>query len=244
MKNVLICGAMVAAIGVLMALTPQDSAEQQAAQLRIQVANLNLRLAEVEHANGGSPTPKSLSGDSSAQASPVRSMILVSVSQSDHADDHSKEIAQLKRKNGSLMNTVDQYAAQAASDAGQDVGVTASGAGVRGWGAAAGTRSVSTNVGAIGRQVIGDRQMQNRYATEAYITREKLHKLQASAAVPKQILHGHDEKKRVYTLDSKVDLSEALNDIAIGDTVTWKGTRLEASETAETWRITKIMKVK
>ena len=172
-------------------------------------------------------------------------MILVSVSVSDHTSDHSAEIANLKRKHASLMNTVNWAADQEDEDFGQQVYVGGAAAGVRGWGAAAGGGVVTTNVGSIGRQVVGDIDMKNRYAPQAAITKEKLDRLQAADSDPKQILHGHDENgNTIFTLETKFDMSRSLNSIAMGDTVTWTGTRQSADSGEETWFIDSIKKVR
>jgi hypothetical protein len=73
----------------------------------------------------------------------------------------------------------------------------------------------------------------------------KLQELQAlkdAANTPKQILIGHNANV-IFTLNSKVDLSDALNNIPIGASVTWTGTRLSADDASETWRIDSIKAV-
>lgn len=150
------------------------------------------------------------------------------------------DIRQLRQD--SYMATVNGYAEKAASDAGQDFEVDRSSEGVRGWRGGAGSSVAGTNVGSIGREVWGDKQMEDRYATLAHISREKAKKLEAHEARPKQIIHGHDGNT-VFSLESTKDLTEDLASISIGDTVTWTGTRLSADESSESWTITSIRKV-
>ena len=97
-------------------------------------------------------------------------------------------------------------------------------------------------MGAVGRQVLADQHVENRYATLHAIKKQKLDALQHADAEPKQIILGHDGKT-IITLETKHNLSSSLNDIAIGDLVTWSGSRQNADDDSETWLIRKIEKV-
>jgi hypothetical protein len=225
-------------------LAQSDDVDRALQQLRQGLADLGLRVSRLEHAGGSSGATPSAESVSAA-AAPARTMIIVSVSQSDHAADNSDEIASLKRQHASLMNTVNAAADQGDEDLGQQAYAGEAGGGARGWGRAAGGRYVTTNVGSIGRQVIGDKEMENRYATQAANKKEKLDRLQAAAAQPKQIINGHDKDgKTVFTLETKFNMNSSLNNIAPGDTVTWTGTRQSADTGEETWFIDSIKKVR
>ncbi len=229
---------LAAAFVVLLAAQSEDDAIMQ---LRKQVADLGLRVSNLEHAAGKSSVPAG-SQDGSSAATPARTMILVSISKSDHSGDHAKEIAGLQRQVTSLMNTVNASADQTAADAGQQMYGGYVRGGVRGWGAAAGGGYATTNVGSIGRQVIADHEVTNRYATQMAIQKEKLDRLRHADSMSRQIVLGHDGNT-ILTLETKFDLSTPLDEIAIGDEVTWTGTRQSADDQSETWIIETIRKV-
>jgi len=245
MKNVIRVAAVILAGGFLLALAPEDEPiNDQVADLRVQLANLTIRVNHLEHASGAS----TLSGASteSLTVSPpsgAMTMILSSVSDVAHNANDAQDIARLKNESTSLMNTSNQYAVQMANDAGQTVYAGRSSEGEAGWGQASGSTVVSTNVGAVQRQVVGDRELQNRYANLAYVKRQQLKGLQDAASRPKQILHGHDaDGKVIFILHTMTDLTQSLNSIQIGDTVTWTGNRLSADAGSETWNIQSISK--
>lgn len=252
MKNFMICALALGALCAGLGVTQFDDVDEEFQRVRQELADLGLRVARLEHAGGSaSPAPAAAAAPAAAPASgamaaaPARTMILISVSLSDHTSDHSDEIASLKRQHAALMNTVNQAADQADEDLGQQIYVGGARAGFRGWGAAAGGGVVTSNVGAVGRQILGDEEMKNRYATQAAIKKEQLDRLQAADSDPKQILLGHDRNgQTVYTLEAKYNLESSLNSIAIGDLVTWTGTRLSAEAGGETWAIDSIQKVR
>jgi len=93
------------------------------------------------------------------------------------------------------------------------------------------------------REEMSQRQMANRYATLASIKRKKADRLERAAAQPGQIIHGHDGDV-IFTLRTKYSLSTELENISIGDTITWAGTRVSADGDSETWDISSIRKLK
>ncbi len=226
---------------VLLAAQSEDMMENAIVQMRKQMADVVLRVATLEHAAGKSFTAAG-SDDSTSAAQPVRSMILVSINKWDHSGDHAKEIAQLQRQVTSLMNTVNASADQTASDAGQPIYAAHVRGGVRGWGGAVGGGYSTTNAGSIGRQIIADKEVTNRYSTQMAIQKQKLEKLQRADSMSRQIVMGHDGNT-VFTLETKYDLSTALKNIAIGDEVTWTGARQSADDQSEVWVIDTIRKV-
>ncbi len=208
-------------------------------QLRKQVADLGLRVANLEHAAGKSSVAP---GTTVSDAAPARSMILVSINQSDHSGDNAKEIAQLQRQVTALMNTVNASADQTAADMGQPIYGGYVRGGVRGWRGGVGGGYATTNAGSIGRQVIADHEVTNRYSTQMAIQKQKLDTLRHADAEPRQILLGHDGTT-ILTLETKFNLSTPIKDIAIGDEVTWTGTRQSADDQSEIWIIDTIRKV-
>jgi hypothetical protein len=259
MKNFILCVLALGALGVGLGIAQSDDVDREIQEVRQELADLGLRVSRLEHASGGVPTGTaagpiaaasssaagSSAASSSSAAAPARTMVLVSVSLSDHTHDNSAEIAQLKRQHACLVNTVNQAANQSDEDLGQQAYVGGAAAGGVGWRGAAGGGVVTTNIGSVGREVLGDDETRNRYSTQAAITEEKLQRLQAADSDPKQILLGHgDDGRTVYTLESKFDLSKSLDNIAIGDTITWTGTRVSAQAGGETWEIDSVQKVR
>jgi hypothetical protein len=140
------------------------------------------------------------------------------------------------------MNTVNASADKSASDIGNAISnndATYSSGGVSGWRGSAGGTERTAGGGMGVAQTAGDIETEQRYATLHAIKLKQLQQMQDAANTPKQILIGHDAQT-IYTLNSKVDLSETLNNIPIGATVTWNGTRLSADNNSETWRIDSI----
>ncbi len=224
--------------GAFLVLLAAQSEDDAIMGLRKQVADLGLRVSKLEHAGG-----KSFGGGvGDSPAGPVRSMILVSISKSDHSGDHAKEIAGLQRQVTSLMNTVNASADQTAADAGQQIYAGHVRGGVRGWGGGVGGGYSTTNAGSIGRQVLADQEVTNRYSTQMAIQKQKLDRLRHADSMSRQIVLGHDGNT-ILTLETKFDLSTPLDEIAIGDEVTWTGTRQSADDQSETWIIETIRKV-
>ena len=201
-------------------------------ELREQMAQQRLRIAQLEHASGQPTDPDA----------PVRTMVLVSICQSGHQGENAQEIARLQRQSDALMNTVNAKAEQTAADFGQPLYVGHVRGGVRGWRGGAGGRYGTTNVGSIGRQVKADRAIEQRYATLHGIKKRQLDAPKAADSEPRQILTGHDGD-RIVQLETKHNLSQDLKKIDIGDTVTWTGTRISADGSSEAWEINAIHKV-
>ncbi|MCP3902038.1 MAG: hypothetical protein GY715_00255 [Planctomycetes bacterium] len=240
MKRTLIATAVLAPVAVLLAATAQSDPLQDAIDtMRVDMANLQLRVSDLEHAAGVAP----VSGGQSepASAAPARTMVLVSINQSLHGQDHAEEIDRLKRECASLMNTVNAKAEDAANDLAQPVYAAHVRGGIRGWGRHVGGGYGSTNVGTIARQHNADRQIESRYATLHSIKKQKLEDLQNADARPRQIIMGHDGDT-IISLETKTDLARSLEDVKIGDLVTWAGRRLSADNDSESWLIDSVHK--
>jgi hypothetical protein len=237
-KKSFAAAAMFLAVFTLVAFAQSGSVEDQIAQLRLDLANFGLRLSTLEHAGGAAPDASS----GGSAASPSRTMVLVSISNF-HDDTNAGEIKSLKRDCSSLMATVNSKVEQTAADAGTQTYTAHVRGGTRGWGGYSGGGVSTSNVGAVGTRVENDAMLTNRYATMHAMKKEKLEALQRAESEPKQLIHGHNDNV-IFTLETKHNLSDALNNIAIGDTVTWTGTRTSADQGAESWRIESIKKVK
>ncbi len=96
MKTMLMVSAL-ATVTVLMAIAQNDPQEQELQQIRVELANLGLRVANIEHAGGKSPGPSG-TGQASSAAAPARTMVLVSISAANHSGAHAQEISQLKNE--------------------------------------------------------------------------------------------------------------------------------------------------
>lgn len=233
LTGVLGAGALV----VLLALTQDDPLQP----LRAAIAEVGLRVDKLEAA-AGDGSGASTSG-ANAQA-PARKMVLVSVHNTDKGDADASEIADLQQQCDALMNTVNSKADSVASDLGNagGGGVTYVRGGVTGWNESGGGSAVGGNAAAVA-QAAGDRQTEERYATLHAIKLQQLQALKDAANTPNQLILGHDGQT-IITLTSKVDLSSALNNIPVGATVTWTGTRVSADNNSESWRIDSISQVK
>ncbi len=229
MKRQMIGISLLAGLAVLLGFQTEDLVEQAIVQLRQQVADLGLRVGRLEHA-GGSAQPAGRSG--TAMGAPARSMVVDGIHQSDHTDDNSKEIDQLKRQVTSLQSTVTEK---------QESVNKASGQAVRGRTTGSGWQHTSDRED-INQQIESKRETANLYATQLSIKKQKLQRLQHADSEPKQIIHGR-EGKVIVTLQSKFNLTESLNNIDIGDTVTWTGSRVSVDDGSETWMIDTIRKV-
>jgi hypothetical protein len=234
-SRILIVAMGLGAVMMLMALAQDD----QLLPLREAIANLTLRVEKLESGASGGGSANTSGG---APAPAGRSMVLVSVHIANVSQDDSEEIAQLQQQCGALMNTVNASADKSASDIGNAISnndATYSSGGVSGWRGSAGGTERTAGGGMGVAQTAGDIETEQRYATLHAIKLKQLQQMQDAANTPKQILIGHDAQT-IYTLNSKVDLSETLNNIPIGATVTWNGTRLSADNNSETWRIDSI----
>ncbi|MCP3902932.1 MAG: hypothetical protein GY715_04785 [Planctomycetes bacterium] len=245
MKKTLIACVVLASVAVLLAATPQsDPLEDEIDKMRVEMANLQLRVSDLEHAAGVRPASGvSASGGQSepASAAPARTMVLVSINQSHHGEDHAEEISRLKRECASLMNTVNAKAEDKANDLAQPVYAAHVRGGIRGWGRHVGGGYTSTNAGSIVRQHNADSQIESRYATLHAIKKRKLEDLQNADARPRQIIMGHDGNT-IISLETKTDLERSLEDVQIGDLVTWAGRRVSADDDSESWLIDSVHK--
>ncbi len=239
MKKVLPNATLLLVIAVALAMGQDSGVSQQLAQLRNDVANHSLRLRDLEHASGvpHAPAPAAGATDASSEA-PPRTMVLVSIHETTD-ENNAAEIERLKKETSALQATVDAAHDEYARDFGTAVDTTHVRGGVRGWrGGIGGGRTVIRNPR---REEIADTMVAHRYATERHIKQQQLDRLQAAGADKKQILVGHDGNT-IITLESKRNISDSLDDISIGDTITWTGTRVNADDGSESWRVSKVEK--
>ena len=233
MKKFLYGMACAASLLILLAFTQDDPLQA----IRAAIAELGLRVDRMEHADGKGDTA------TTQDAAAVRSMVLVSVHLTKVNEDTTQEIADLQAQCAALMNTVNASADASAAAIGTAISnndATYARGGVSGWGNRSAGGSERTAGGGFGvAQQAGDVETEQRYATLHAIKLQQLQALQDSANTPKQILLGHNANV-IFTLTSKVDLTDALNSIPIGATVTWTGNRISADDRSETWRIDSI----
>jgi hypothetical protein len=239
MKKVLICTLILGSLVALLAIAQDDTIDQKLAAIRLDVGNLGLRVDRLEAAAGASGGGGSANGPSVASASAARSMVLVSVHRTQPTEQDQQEIAQLQQQCEMLMNTVNSSADAAAGAIGTAISnntATYASGGVSGWRGSVGGSERTAGGGFGVAQQAGDIETEQRYATLHAIKLKQLQALQDSANTPKQVLIGHNDRI-IFTLYSKVDLTEALNNIPIGATISWTGNRLSAEDHSETWRI-------
>jgi hypothetical protein len=236
----MMAASMIAGVFAMMAFSQSDDLIRQVMDLRRQVADLGLRVAQLEHAGG--VTNMATDSTKVTPAAAARSMVLVSINVLKGDGGDEEEIAQLQRECAALMNTVNAAADETAADVGAPTYVAHARGGVRGWGGRAGGGVMTSNVGSRGREVLADHAVTRRYANEHAIKQHQLEALQAAASEPRQLVMGHDGET-IVTLETKHNLTAKLNEIAIGDVVTWTGTRLKADSTSEMWKIDTINKV-
>lgn len=221
--------SIVAAGGVLAALgmqVPGDSSlTQLVAQLAARLDALSIRLDNLEQSHGpAQPSGQGVVANAAPQPGVIRTMVVDNIQPSDHNDDNSEEIHQLQVEINSLQNTVNSQTDNLDHTVGQSVQT------VENVGGEVSNRSD------IDRQIAGQREQVERYATQLSIKTNELNQLQQAANQPKQILHGHNGQMLIM-LQSKFNISGQLSSIAPGDTVTWAGTMVKGDEQMQIWLV-------
>lgn len=226
----------VGAVIGLMAVAQDDAS----GSLSDAVAELELRVSRLEAAAGVGGGGGGAGGASASTApNPARTMVLVSEHLSNHGADNAQEIASLQQQCDALMNTVNASADAAAGAVGNAISnntATYQRGGVSGWRGSMGGSERTAGGGFGVAQAAGDIETENRYAVLHANKLKQLQALQAASNRPLQILIGHNDRV-VFTLNSTVDLTETLNNIPIGATVTWTGNRISADDQSELWQI-------
>jgi len=224
MSKYLVSVTMVAALIVLLAVSQNSMVDQQIGQIRTQLADLGLRVARLEHAGGVVPSWSDRSGADAA--SPVRSMVVGGIQMvegqpmdADAADDLQADIDALQR-------TVNYHLNQAEGAHGYYDRGSYYGGGVSG----------------RERRITSQREIANRYATQLANKKQQLDEMKHAASRVTQIIHGHDGET-VITLKTMSDMSSELAQVEIGDVITWRGKRAEASATSEDWYAESIEKI-
>jgi predicted RNase H-like nuclease (RuvC/YqgF family) len=197
------------------------SLTQLVAQLAARLDALSARVETLEHSGGA---VQGVVGNAAPQPGPMRTMVVDNIQPSDHTDDNSDEINQLQVEVNSLQNTVNSQTDNLDRTVGTSV-------------------QTQENVGGevsnrsdIDRQIAGQREQVERYATQLANKKEELDRLQRAANQPKQILHGHNGQTLIM-LQSKFNISGQLTNIAPGDTVTWAGTMIKGDENMQIWLV-------
>ena len=239
-RRIIFCVLAIATLATLMAVTQSDDAIQS---LRQAIADMGLRIDKLEAAAGAGGGSSNSGGGASAPA--ARSMVLVSVHIANVPQDQAEEIANLQQQCDALNSTINASADAAAGAIGNAISNNTSThqrGGVSGWRGSGGGSSMTAGGGMGVAQTAGDIETEQRYGTLHVIKMKQLQALQDSANTPKQILIGHNDTI-IFTLNSKVDLTDALNNIPIGATVSWTGTRVSADDKSEVWRISSVQQV-
>ncbi len=215
---------MVAALIVLLAVSQNSTVDQQIGQIRKQLADLGLRVARIEHAGGVVP---SLSEGSGADAaSPVRSMVVGGIQTADGQPMDADAADDLQDDIDALQMTVNHHLNQAEGAHGYYDRGSYYGGGVSG----------------RARRITSQREIADRYATQLAIKKQQLDKMKHAAGRITQIIHGH-HGETIITLNTMSDMSSELAQIEIGDVITWRGKRAQASATSEDWYAESIQKI-
>ena len=213
---------LVGAASCLFAAIQENSDIQM---IRKQLADVELRVARLEHASGAEGSSRS-GGSGADDTNPVRSMVVGGMQtvkgtpmDSDAADDLQDDIDALQR-------TVNGHLDQAEGAHGYYDGGSYYGGGVSG----------------RERRIVSQREMADRYATQLAIKKQQLDAMKHAATRTTQVIHGHDGET-IITLETMSDMSSKLANISIGDVITWTGKRIDASAKNETWQAESIKKI-
>jgi hypothetical protein len=193
--------------------------------IRKQLADVEMRVARLEHAGGVVRAPQS-GAPGAADTSPVRSMVVGGIQSAKSAPMDADAAADLQDDIDALQRTVNGHLDQAEGAHGYYDGGSYYGGGVSG----------------RERRIVSQREMADRYATQLANKKQQLDNIKHAANRTTQVIHGHDGET-IITLDTMSDMSSELATIKIGDVITWNGKRLEASAKSETWQAESIRKI-
>ena len=214
--------AFMAFLLLLMAAAPLDDSDALVADLEFKVADLDVRVNRLERAlGGGSPASR----NPAAEAGTGRTMVVDAIKTSEHVDDNSEKIERLQREIDSLDDTVNGERDKLAQISGRYSG-----------GGNYGGRSQSSE---RNRRLAAQQRLISNYASQLNVKRRELDKLNRAAEQEKQIIHGHDGDV-VLLLTTTTDLGRELSLVNLGDSISWRGRRLEATPESETWNVSSI----
>ncbi len=193
------------------------------AALRGQLDELSTRMERLEQATDSYyPGLSDTDTPQGTAARGRRSMVVAGIQPSEHTDDHSVEIQQLRREMQSLERTIDSQRRRVSN--------------------LEGSRSGRSNRRRTESQVTAQRRLLTQYQRELGRKKQELRRLEQASGAPKQIVVGHDGDVILF-LHTEADLSASLGDVSIGDAVTWRGRRMEMEQGSETWVVERIRKV-
>ncbi len=194
------------------------------AALRGQLDELSTRMERLEQATDSYyPGLSDTDTPQGTAARGRRSMVVAGIQPSEHTEDYSVEIQQLRREIQSLERTIDSQRRRVSN--------------------LEGSRSGGSARRRIESQVAAQRRLLNQYQRGLGRKRQELRRLEQASGAPKQIVVGHDGDVILF-LHTEVDLSASLGDVSIGDAVTWRGRRMEMEQGSETWVVERIRKVR
>lgn len=192
------------------------------AALRAQLDELSTRMERLEQATDSYyPGLSETDTPQGTAARGRRSMVVDGIQPSDHTEDYSVEIQQLRREIQSLERTIESQRRRVSNLKGSRSG--------------RGRRTES--------QVTAQRRLLTQFQRELGRKRQELRRFEQASGAPKQIVVGHDGDVILF-LHTEVDLSASLGDVSIGDAVTWRGRRMEMEQGSESWVVERIRKVR
>lgn len=192
------------------------------AALRAQLDELSTRMERLEQATDSYyPGLSETDTPQGTAARGRRSMVVDGIQPSDHTEDYSVEIQQIRREIQSLERTIESQRRRVSNLKGSRSG--------------RGRRTES--------QVTAQRRLLTQFQRELGRKRQELRRFEQASGAPKQIVVGHDGDVILF-LHTEVDLSASLGDVSIGDAVTWRGRRMEMEQGSESWVVERIRKVR
>lgn len=192
------------------------------AALRAQLDELSTRMERLEQATDSYyPGLSETDTPQGTAARGRRSMVVDGIQPSDHTEDYSVEIQQLRREIQSLERTIESQRRRVSNLKGSRSG--------------RGRRTES--------QVTAQRRLLTQFQRELGRKRQELRRFEQASGAPKQIVVGHDGDVILF-LHTEADLSASLGDVSIGDAVTWRGRRMEMEQGSESWVVERIRKVR
>jgi predicted RNase H-like nuclease (RuvC/YqgF family) len=191
-------------------------------ELRSQVAELSLRVQRLEEATD-SYYPEEAAGEAPTSTPARRTMVVDGIELAGgETRDHSAEIRQMRRELQSLEQAISQQRRSLTNLEGRR-----------------GSRRQDRQLEA---QISAQRRLVNQYQRELTRRQREVSQLEQNLSAPGQIIVGHDGETLIFLL-TEADISRELADIAVGDTVSWRGRRVEMEQSSETWIVERIRKV-
>jgi len=211
-----------------------NSTADEIDQIRIAIGDLGLRVARLEHAGGVAQGPVDESAAAATTQTVVRSIVVAGIQSVPPRAVDPDDVARLQQNIDALQKTANFHNDEVNRVDGNAYYVDGSYEG--------GHYGYDHSVSGRAHMEEAQASMASRYEAQATIQRKQLADMQNAAALPLQIILGHDGDV-IFTLRTKANLQGSLRDIKIGDTVTWTGERISAGDNSEEWEVSSIRKV-